>query len=238
MGWYMAGPPVAADGYVVSLNGYDNRLYCFGKGQTATTVSAPDVAIPQGTPVLLQGTIKDQSPGAAGSPAISDDSMSAWMEYLYMQQLKPSNATGVKVHLTAIDPNNNWQDIGTATSDTKGNYAITWTPPVPGLYKVTATFEGSNSYFKSEAGTAFVVSQTTPASAAVSPTPAPLPTAPPVLTPTPVVTSPPAVTATPFVTTAPTPAVSFPATEVYIASAAVIIIVIAAIAAIALRRRK
>ena len=51
---------VLADGYLVVANGYDNQLYCYGTGQSATTVSAPDTAIPQGTPVLIQGTVTDQ----------------------------------------------------------------------------------------------------------------------------------------------------------------------------------
>ena len=75
------------------------------------------------------------------------------------QQTQPA----FKCKLTAIDPNGNFQNIGTATSDIFGNYAISWTPPVPGLYKVTATFEGSKSYYGCKAGTAFVVADTSAA---------------------------------------------------------------------------
>ncbi len=32
-----------ADGYSVSLNGYDNQIYSVGRGPSATTVSAPDI---------------------------------------------------------------------------------------------------------------------------------------------------------------------------------------------------
>jgi PQQ-like domain len=60
-GWFEY--PVIADGYLVALNGGDMQLYCFGKGQTATTISAPDVAVPKGTPVLIKGSVTDQSPG-------------------------------------------------------------------------------------------------------------------------------------------------------------------------------
>ena len=38
------------------------------------------------------------------------------------------NAQGVTVKLYAIDPNNNYQDIGEATSDIWGNYGKSWTP--------------------------------------------------------------------------------------------------------------
>jgi outer membrane protein assembly factor BamB len=34
--------PAVADGYMVWYNAYDDQLYCYGKGQTATTVSGPD----------------------------------------------------------------------------------------------------------------------------------------------------------------------------------------------------
>jgi hypothetical protein len=82
-----------ADGYMVTFNGYDNRIYCFGKGQTATTVEASPKVAPEKSTILLEGTVTDQSPGAEGTQAISDDDMTAWMEYLYMQQTKP-NARG------------------------------------------------------------------------------------------------------------------------------------------------
>ena len=79
-------------------NAYDNRLYCYAKGLSATTVSAADTAIPEGSSVLIKGTVTDQSPGktclgipAKGTPAIADASMSEWMEYLYQQQPMPTN---------------------------------------------------------------------------------------------------------------------------------------------------
>jgi len=223
----------AADGYLLMPNAYDNQIYCYNKGQSTTTVSAPDTAIPKGTPMLIKGTVTDQSPGqtclgipAAGTPAISDDNMTAWMEYLYQQQPKPTNVKGVPVHLTAVDPNGNTQEIGTATSNDLGNYAIEWTPPISGLYTVRATFAGSNSYFSSEAGTAFVISEATSALAVVTPTPTPS-------------TMP---TSTPAQTTSPSPAPqpeAGPSTDMYvIAAAAVIVIVVVAVAALALRKRK
>ncbi len=228
---------VLADGYLVVANGYDNQLYCYGTGQSATTVSAPDTAIPQGTPVLIQGTVTDQSPGqtslgipAAGTPAISDASMNAWMQYLYMQQPMPSNATGVPVTLTALDPNGNTQNIGTVTSDVDGIFMTAWTPPVPGVYKITATFAGSNSYFASHAETGMVVAK---ASAATVPTATPAPTAttPPTVTPTP--------SPSPQVTATPVPAPSSPGIPTtYIVIAVVAIIIVVAAAALALRRRK
>jgi hypothetical protein len=75
------------------------------------------------------------------------------MAYLYEQSPKPTNATGIQVTLTATDPNGNYQTIGTTTSDANGQFSYTYTPQIPGAYKITATFSGSNSYFSSTAQT-------------------------------------------------------------------------------------
>ena len=156
--------------------------------------------------------------------------MNAWMQYLYMQQPMPSNATGVPVTLTALDPNGNTQNIGTVTSDVDGIFMTAWTPPVPGVYKITATFAGSNSYFAPHAETGMVVAK---ASAATVPTATPAPTAttPPTVTPTP--------SPSPQVTATPVPAPSSPGIPTtYIVIAVVAIIIVVAAAALALRRRK
>jgi hypothetical protein len=168
---------VIADGYFVNENAYDNQIYCFGKGQTATTVEAPMTAITAGDSVVIRGTVTDQSPGqtclgipAAGTPAIADDSMSAWMEYLYMQQPMPTNATGVPVTLDAVDPNGNFIHIGTATSDASSSFSYAWkTPDVPGKYTIIATFAGSESYYASYTETAMVITE----GQAATPTPTP-----------------------------------------------------------------
>jgi outer membrane protein assembly factor BamB len=226
-----------ADGVLIAYNSYDNQIYAFSKGQSATTVSAPTTAISQGTPVMIAGTVTDQSPGttalgipAAETPAISDDSMSAWMEYLYQQQPKPTNATGVPVHLTAIDPNGNFQDIGTTISNIDGTYAIDWAPPIPGLYHVTATFEGSNSYYSSSGATYFLVNS---ASSATVPTPSVISTA------TPISSQAPSQTALPSESPsqAPPPATDNMTTTLVAVAAAVIVVAIVAVAVI-LRRRK
>jgi hypothetical protein len=161
--------PIVAYNSLVTYNNYDGKLYCFSKGQTATTVTAPTLPSIIGSNVLIQGTVTDQSPGqtafntpAAGTPAVSDDSMTAWMQYQYMQQPKPTNATGVTVTLTAVDPNGNTIPIGTTTSDSLGNYAFSWpAPAISGLYKVTATFGGTESYYSSSGGTSFTIANPT-----------------------------------------------------------------------------
>jgi hypothetical protein len=146
-----------ADGYIVTLNLYDNRIYCYGKGPSATTVTAGPKVSTLGSSVLIEGKVTDQSAGAKGTPAMSDEDMSAWMEYMYMQQAMPANAQGVKVKLYSIDPNGNYQDIGEATTDISGNFGVSWVPPVPGDYFLMAEFEGTASYGSSYATTYFTV---------------------------------------------------------------------------------
>jgi outer membrane protein assembly factor BamB len=171
----------ASDGVVFLPNSYDNNLYCYGQGRSATTVDAPAVAIPHGSSLVIRGTVTDQSPGqtclgipAAGTPAIADECMTPWMEYLYMQQPKPTNATGVLVSIDVIDSNGNYRNIGTPTSDSSGMFSYTWTPDIPGDYKVIATFAGSESYFGSSAETSFHVSEAPAATPAPTPAPASL----------------------------------------------------------------
>ena len=99
-----------------------------------------------GDSLVLRGTVVDISPGTKeyaltarfpnGVPAVSDDDMSEWMLYVYKQFTKPTDVTGVPVHLTAVDSNGNEHDIGTAISDALGNFAISWKPPTTGLYTV------------------------------------------------------------------------------------------------------
>jgi hypothetical protein len=149
-----------SNGYFVCLNLYDNQLYCIGKSPSATTVYIQNDVVPLGNNIMVKGTVTDQGPGqtclgipAKGTAAISDADQQAWMEYLYEQLARPTNATGVPVKLTAIDPNNNLQDLGTVVSDSDGNFATMWTPPVEGRYQITATFAGSKSYGDSRATT-------------------------------------------------------------------------------------
>jgi hypothetical protein len=164
-------------GYMLSFNAYDNQIYCYGKGQTKTTLTT-ESAINSNTEVQISGTVTDQSPGqtslgipAAGTPAIADPYISRWMEYLYMQSPKPTNATGVPVTLSYVDPNNNYYVIGTTTSDANGQYTYNFKPDIPGTYQIMATFAGSESYFTSSAQTHMTF--LSPAAATASPTPEP-----------------------------------------------------------------
>ena len=166
-------------------------MYVFGKGPTTTTVAGPTDEQTLGKSVLLGGTVLDMSPGALaaqnmmigvntspvptttvkGVPCVSENSMDSWMKYLYMQQSLPTNAEGVTVSLDALDPNNNFIHIGTATTDLSGQYSYVFTPQVSGKYIVIASFAGTQSYGLSSAETAINIANS--AAATNTPTPAP-----------------------------------------------------------------
>ena len=180
----IVGSPVLHDGYMIWMNGYDNQIYCYNKGPSATTaLTNPSVTV-EGSSVLIEGRVTDESPGTKtslltarfpnGVPAVSDESQSGWMEYLYQQQLFPTDAVGVDVTIDVIDANGNFRNIGTATSDTSGFYSMEWMPDIPGKYTVIATFAGSEAYYASYDEAAFVVDKAPEPTAAPDPTPAPM----------------------------------------------------------------
>jgi hypothetical protein len=136
-------------------------LYVFGKGKSATTVSAPQVAITEGTNAIISGTILDQSPAQPDTPCVSKDSMGPWMAYLHMQEPVPNNVIGVPVSIDATDPNGNPLHIADVVSDMSGTFSYTWKPTMVGNYKITATFMGDDSYGSSWAQTYATVSAAT-----------------------------------------------------------------------------
>ncbi len=167
------GGPVIGDSIIAMWNSYDGQIYSIGKGPSATTVTAPDIGVPAGTSVMIKGTVTDQSAGAKNTPAISDESMDEWMQYLYMQFPHPANAVGVPVSIDTVDPNGNFIHIGDTTSDQSGTFSYRWVTPsdIPGSYTIIATFAGSKSYWPSYAETAISVD---PAATTPAPTDAPL----------------------------------------------------------------
>ncbi len=153
------GLAIIGDSIIATMDSYDNRIYAIGKGPSATTVTASPKVSTHGSSVLVEGTVTDVSPGTEdtalklrfpnGVPAISDESMSDWMLYVYKQFPRPADATGVTVKLEAYDPNGNYQNLGTATTDSYGRFGFAFEPEVPGTYWISATFEGSNGYYGS-----------------------------------------------------------------------------------------
>jgi len=190
LGWSASGlgttlaPIAIADGYLVYLNAYDGQIYAIGKGPSATTVSASPKVSVHGSSVLVEGTVIDTAAGTKqdeqaarfpnGVPAVSDESMTEWMEYVYEQQPRPADAVGVEVVVSVLDPNNNFYEVGRTTSDATGFFSCAFTPEVPGKYTIIATFEGSKAYYGSSAETAINVEE----APAATPAPTPVPQAP------------------------------------------------------------
>ena len=73
-------------------------------------------------------------------PALSDESMGPWMEYLYMQKSKSADAVGVPVTIDVIDSNGNYRNVRTAVSDSSGMFALSWKLDIEGDFKVIASF--------------------------------------------------------------------------------------------------
>jgi hypothetical protein len=181
--WNITGsmsPGAIADGYLTASCSYDSYMYVFGKGQSATTVSAPDTAVAKGTAVLIKGTVMDMSPGDQGSitnptarldsttkagtvPCVDVSSMTTQMEYLYLQ--RPIDGlnhdqimTGVPVTLTAIGSDGSVTVIGTTTTNGYyGTFSMPWTPPNEGTYTIIASFAGDDSYGSSSGATSLSV---------------------------------------------------------------------------------
>jgi len=137
-----------ADGVLVIGNRYDNNLYAFGVGESKTTVSPSSRVVTKGQPLLIEGTITDQSPAQEGTGCVSDASMSDWMEYLHLQRAIPTNATGVEIILDSIGPNGTSRHIQRVTSEPTGTfaYALDTSDWEPGQYQIIATFLGSKAY--------------------------------------------------------------------------------------------
>jgi hypothetical protein len=175
---------IIADGSLVYLNEYDMQIYCISKGPSAMTIDAPNTETKVGESLVIRGSVTDVAAGTRqttqaarfpnGVPCVSDASMGQWMEYVYMDKPRPTNATGVPVTIDVIDANGNYRNIGQVDSDASGLYSLAWTPDIPGKYIVIATFAGSESYWPSNAQTAFVAAEVPP-----PPTAQPVATLPP-----------------------------------------------------------
>ncbi len=132
------GRGIIGDSIIATMDTYDQSVYAIGKGPTAMTVTAPDIGVAFGTPVVIKGTVMDISPGTQsdnaklrfpnGVPAVSDDNMSDWMLYVYKQFQQPTNIMGVPVSLNAMDSNNNYIHLGDTTTDASGTFSFMYTP--------------------------------------------------------------------------------------------------------------
>jgi hypothetical protein len=163
------GKAVIGDSILAFQDTYDGRIYALGKAPSYTQVNASPKVSTNGDSVLVEGSVTDLSPGTQdyaiaarfpdGVPAVSDESQSEWMKYVYMQFAKPTNTTGIEVSLDTLDPNGNYIHIGNTVSDSSGKFCYQWTPEVPGKYTIYATFTGSKSYYSSTSETFIAVDE-------------------------------------------------------------------------------
>jgi outer membrane protein assembly factor BamB len=89
------GQAIIGDSIIATMDTYDQRIYAIGKGPSATAVAAPGVSVTAGDSLVITGMVTDVSPGTAdyalrarfpnGVAAVSDESMSEWMLYVYKQ---------------------------------------------------------------------------------------------------------------------------------------------------------
>lgn len=148
-----------ADGYYVWLNLNDMQIYITGPGPSATSVTAPDIGVPIGTPLLIKGTITDQSPKLKDTPAISDADQGSWMDYIVQHNTDQPNVTGVPIQLTILAQDGTLAKQVTVTSDSSGLFHFPWTAQAAGEYTIIANFTGTQSYGPSSAKTSVVIAE-------------------------------------------------------------------------------
>jgi outer membrane protein assembly factor BamB len=167
-GMLWGGHAQIGDSVIATVDSYDLRVYAIGKGPSQTTVWIQDDVVNQGNSIMIKGRVTDGSPGTMdanrklrfpdGVPAVSDENMSDWMLYVYKQFERPDDVKGVEVFLKIQDPNGDWYSA-TVTADSNGVFSHMWAPAIVGEYQVTAMFEGSKSYYASQATTTFGVDE-------------------------------------------------------------------------------
>jgi outer membrane protein assembly factor BamB len=161
------GRAVLGDSIIATMDTYDQRVYAIGKGSSLTTVTASPKIVAKDHSIVIEGTVMDVSPGTKdinlqlrfpnGVPAISDESMSDWMLYIYKQFEIPANATGVEVVFNAVNSTGHWLDIDRTKTDMTGKFSYIWNPDKEGKYTIVATFMGSDGYYASCAETTVLV---------------------------------------------------------------------------------
>jgi hypothetical protein len=171
--YYYRTNTLIGDNIIAVHNLYENSIYAIGKGPSATTVTTSPKVIANGQAVVIEGTVMDVSPGTKepgiamrfpnGVPAVADENMSEWMQYVYMQFPRPANVKGVWVTFDVIGPDGKWEHVGGTHTDDSGMFSIPWKPPAEGLWTIVITFPGSKSYWPSYARTTILVEPAPPA---------------------------------------------------------------------------
>jgi len=157
-----AGLAMIGDSIIVTPDVYDQQIYAVGKGPSELTVSVTNDVTTVGNPIKISGTVMDVSPGTQqdnlklrfpnGVPAVSDESQSEWMLYLYKQFSEPMDVTGIEITVYAYD-GEEAVNVGKTTSDSRGHFSINWSPQKEGDYEIWAYFDGTAAFYGDDAKT-------------------------------------------------------------------------------------
>ncbi|MEJ2272850.1 MAG: hypothetical protein P8X91_10380, partial [Candidatus Bathyarchaeota archaeon] len=147
---FAGGLKAIGEEMLIAKNEYNGIIYCFGRARTSVDIIVSPTIATQGSSILIEGYVSDLSPEVQGEPAVGNNDMARWMEYLYMQRPCPTEVVGVPVQIRVIqDSTGSKQDLGFAVTDLYGHFSFEFTPPITGLYTVAARFLGSDPYFSS-----------------------------------------------------------------------------------------
>jgi outer membrane protein assembly factor BamB len=173
--YFSGGSKVVADSMLLATNEYDGLLYCFGMGPTSVQVSVSPTTMENGSSVFIEGYVLDQSPAQPGTPCISDEDMTAFMQFLHMQQPCPLTIIGVPVELRAITADGSIIEIikSSPPTDLYGHFSYMWIPLAPGNYTIVARFLGTDPYFPSYVATGLSVAAALPTPTPTNEAPAP-----------------------------------------------------------------
>ncbi|MDR2203823.1 MAG: PQQ-binding-like beta-propeller repeat protein, partial [Nitrososphaerota archaeon] len=129
---HWGGRSIIGDGIIATMDVYDQQIYAIGKGPSATTLTTSNNEVVANTKTVISGTVMDVSPGAVtdemklrgnfynGVPAVSDESMSDWMLYVYKGFAKPFDVVGIGVTVGYTNAAGDWIEIGKTTTDSFG----------------------------------------------------------------------------------------------------------------------
>jgi hypothetical protein len=111
-------PGAIADGFLVTWNSFDKQIYTYGKGQTATTASIQNDIVTYGSDVLIRAGLPTNPQAHSNQHSkhssqkeyrVSEESMTHWMEYVYMRQPKPTN-NRCPSNIKRYDSNGNYRN--------------------------------------------------------------------------------------------------------------------------------
>ena len=157
---FAGGMKAIGEGMLLATNEYDGLLYCFGRARTSVDVSVSPTVATQGSRVLIEGYVWDESPNALDVPVVGNKDMDRWMEYIYMQRPCPTEVAGVPVQIRVIQDETGAKiDLGFAETDLYGHFSFEYVPPIAGKYTVAARFLGNDPYFSSWEATGLSVGE-------------------------------------------------------------------------------